>query len=43
MRSTGNMCGSGQCQDQGSVQLLRFSGQNSLGVVEEAGELRLDL
>lgn len=35
------MRGSGQGEDQGSVQLLRLGRQNRLGVVEEAGELGL--
>lgn len=33
--------GSGQREDQGSVQLLRLGRQHRLGVVEEARELRL--
>lgn len=35
------MRGSGQREDQGSVQLLRLGRQHRLGVVEEARELRL--
>lgn len=37
------MCGSGQCEDQGSVQLLRLSRQNRLWVIKEASELGLYL
>lgn len=36
------MRGSGQREDQGSVQLLRLGRQHRLGVVEEARELRLN-
>lgn len=35
------MCGSGQREDQGAVQLLGLGRQHRLGVVEESGELRL--
>lgn len=41
MRATCDVRGSGQGEDQGSVQLLRLGRQNRLGVVEEAGELWL--
>ena len=40
---TSDVCGSGQGEDQGSVQLFRLGRQNRLRVVEEAGELRLHL
>lgn len=40
-RATCDVRGSGQGEDQGSVQLLRLGWQDRLGVAEEAGELRL--
>lgn len=40
-KPTGDVRGSGQREDQGSVQLLRLGRQHRLGVVEEARELRL--
>lgn len=41
MSATSDVCGSGQGEDQGSVQLLRLGWQNRLRVVEEASELWL--
>ena len=41
--ATGDVCGSGQGEDQGSVQFLRLGRQNRLGVIQEARELGLDL
>ena len=43
MSATGDVCGSGQGEDQGSVQFLRLGRQNRLGVIQEARELGLDL
>lgn len=40
-KPTCDVRGSGQREDQGSVQLLRLGRQHRLGVVEEARELRL--